>query len=80
MSCISMVLNLRRQGENTNPLVVFYLYNIKVYKYKTVIIYTQQIKIKMSSFKSNENIHSFGPVMTRQRKPEERYCSFANFT
>ena len=40
---------------------------------------------KMSSFKSNENIHKKGesltsdPVMTRQRKPEETYCNFANF-
>ena len=41
----------------------------------------------MSSFKSNENIHKkedgsyyiSDPVMTRQRKPEETYCNFANF-
>ena len=50
---------------------------------------------KLSSFKSNENIHkredgsyyvvsankasSVTPVITRQRKPEETYCNFANF-
>ena len=46
---------------------------------------------KMSSFKSNEIIHtkedgSYYVVsanksssMTRQRKPEETYCNFANF-
>ena len=49
----------------------------------------------MSSFKGNENIHKkedglyyvvsankslvSDPVMTRQRKPEETYCNFANF-
>ena len=49
----------------------------------------------MRSFKSNENIHkkeggsyyvvsankasSVDPVITRQRKPEETYCNFANF-
>ena len=49
----------------------------------------------MRSFKSNENIHKkeggsyyvvsakksliSDPVITRQRKPDETYCNFANF-
>ena len=45
---------------------------------------------EMRSFKSSENIHkkeggsyyvvsASDPVITRQQKPEETYCNFANF-
>ena len=46
---------------------------------------------KMSSFKGNENIHkkedgsyyvvssNNASLVTRQQKPEETYCNFANF-
>ena len=51
------------------------------------------IKSEMRSFKSNENIHkkeggsyyvvsankASSVTITRQRKPEETYCNFANF-